>query len=361
VSKTTDRRGPAAYRLGIALLGALLTVLLIWLLGFILRDIDRIEGPDWSAIEAKHVERDLIVRRATLATERERLASETAAEELTQAKHERDRESAEATITVLRQLEGGGPGVSLSPELQKAVTDNLNFFLGLQEDYRNASLRVTELRNRLRSIELESLDIEATIKTQSIPAQEEYAKAWQRHQYLRASLKLAFLIPLFLVFAFWALKKRTSPFRTLPFSGLAASAWKVGAVMHEHFPSEVFKYIAIGAGIAVVLAFLVGMILLIVAPRPEWLHRQRREAYRKRRCPTCADPIRFDEKELATTPAATPGEVVEHPSVYTCPACGDTLFERCPSCGKIRHALLPYCSACGVESTRTPEAPTATR
>ncbi|MHC4105255.1 MAG: double zinc ribbon domain-containing protein, partial [Planctomycetota bacterium] len=35
--------------------------------------------------------------------------------------------------------------------------------------------------------------------------------------------------------------------------------------------------------------------------------------------------------------------------LYTCPACGTELYEKCDKCSDIRHSLLPFCEHCGNE------------
>ena len=70
----------------------------------------------------------------------------------------------------------------------------------------------------------------------------------RRHHLTNAALKLAFLIPLLVGVTAVGLRKRESPFAPILYSAFAASFWMVAVVMHQHFPSEYFKYIAIAAG-----------------------------------------------------------------------------------------------------------------
>ncbi|MDP6850056.1 MAG: hypothetical protein QF524_03855, partial [Planctomycetota bacterium] len=107
-----------------------------------------------------------------------------------------------------------------------------------------------------------------------------------------------------------------------------------GLVMHEHFPSEFFKYIAIAAGIAIVLAFLVRSLRSASKPQPAALLNRRREAYHRGNCPECAYPF----------PA-------KHGATFTCPSCGTGLFSKCQSCGESRHDLLRYCTNCGSDGS----------
>ena len=57
---------PALLRWGICFLATLLTFLLIWLLGFLLRDIGNLKGPDFSEISRSHVNPALTERSTAL-------------------------------------------------------------------------------------------------------------------------------------------------------------------------------------------------------------------------------------------------------------------------------------------------------
>ena len=123
--------------------------------------------------------------------------------------------------------------------------------------------------------------------------------------------------------------------------------------MHQHFPSEFFKYVAIGAAIVIVLAFLVHLIRMLAAPKRDWLLKQYKEAYSHRRCPVCAYPIARGPHQSAVwkrRDSASIGEVADDAtpeSPYTCPACGSGLFAECAACNAIRYTLLPFCPHCG--------------
>ena len=71
---------------------------------------------------------------------------------------------------------------------------------------------------------------------------------------LRIDQLTAFVDTYILIAAFLAFRFRKSPYRSLIHATLLASSWKVGTVMHEHFPKEFFKYVAIAAAIGIVLA-----------------------------------------------------------------------------------------------------------
>jgi hypothetical protein len=186
---------------------------------------------------------------------------------------------------------------------------------------------------------------------------EEYRQQLDSHRRKVAAIKLAFLVPLLLGAAWLVMKHRGRPYAPIVNALLvAAFAW-VALVMNDFFPARYFKYIAIAAGLGVVLLFMVNLIRTALAPKLDWLLKQYRDAYNRRECPICAYPIRRGPFKHAAwtrngpigmTPSASASSTVED-EPYACPSCGSRLYEKCEECGTIRHSLLPYCEGCGAE------------
>jgi len=136
--------------------------------------------------------------------------------------------------------------------------------------------------------------------------------------------------------------------------------------MHEHFPRRYFKYVLIGVALALVVRVLVGLLRTVAHPKFEWLLKQYREAYEHHLCPICSYPIRrgplkylfWNRRSVGKLrlPAADPTAPEE---TYICPACGTSLYETCPSCGGVRHALLPVCPRCGAQKNLAAPEPAA--
>ncbi len=359
MKSSTPTQKPLIYRIFIGFLSFLLTLLLIWLLGFIARDIDRMEGPNYETIHKKFVDPNLNQQQEDRLKEKKLLEIQIRDQQEIQKVLRNSRETSQTTMTVLKEFSSLGTSgeVIISEELQKSLTENLNFFLTQQQEFRDAHQKVAEHSEKLRSIEADIRTGTETIERLSKPAIEEFNEAKKKDQYLRATLKLSFLIPLFIIASVWVYKKRGSPYRSIPFACLGATAWKVGAVIHEHFPSEIFKYIAIGVSLAITLAFLLKLINLVIAPKSAWLVKQYRDAYAKGKCPKCSTPIlqgvgspSLGILKGAITLVSNKGiSKPEEEAAYTCPCCGQSLFEKCENCNKIRHTLLPYCKSCSVE------------
>ncbi len=62
-------KGTWIHRLAIRLFTGVLAVLIFWVLGFFVDDIRSIRGPDYAAIEQKHLDKDLVAKRLTLEKE----------------------------------------------------------------------------------------------------------------------------------------------------------------------------------------------------------------------------------------------------------------------------------------------------
>lgn len=190
-----------------------------------------------------------------------------------------------------------------------------------------------------------------------------YQTQWTQHNLKLAGLKLAILVPLVALAVWLTLKRRHTLYAPMIYAfGLATMA-KVLMVMHEHFPSRFFKYILVGVSLLVVARLLVQLIRMVAFPKTDWLLKQYREAYEHHLCPVCSFPIRRGPlkylawtrrsiRKLAARLEPAQGPILEEP--YVCPLCGVPLFEECPTCQAVRHALLPACWKCGATKPVVP-------
>ena len=131
---------------------------------------------------------------------------------------------------------------------------------------------------------------------------------------------------------------------------------KVFLVMHEYFPADYFKYVLILSALGVIGYLLARLLKMVAEPSRDAQLKQARESYEAFLCPTCQYPIRRGPlKFMAWTTRSLRKRsqplvnVPDEP--YTCPSCATELFGKCPSCGKIRHSLLPACEHCGAEQS----------
>jgi len=337
----------------------LLTLLLIWLLGFILSDIEDWPGPDYDEIVNRYVDSALFHHLDEFKEERDNLEKRITDQREIQELLRNSTENSQQTMGQLLAMQKLSleKGVTPTQTEQDSLAESEARFLENQKRFQEANERITALSEEQRGVAERIQLTEKEIEEKRKPAQDEYNHLRRKHELQLAALKLLFLVPLLLAAAWFSIKWRSSAYALLFQSGLVAAFWQTGVVMHEHFPSELFKYVALGAAVAIVLAFLVHLIRMVAAPRKDWLLKQYKEAYNKRLCPLCDYPIeRGPYKHLTWTRKGPRGFLPssgdcsgagEEP--YTCPACGEQLYEKCDRCGQSRHSLLPYCQGCGHE------------
>ena len=356
-SRASRRRGTLGYRLLIGFLSILLTLLLTWLLGFVARDLDRIEGPAYSQFEEEELGVSSLDRLTELGTEQADLTRQIERARERQSIYQRDTASSRQTLEQLLEFhrvrieKGNAP----SEDEQRALAESQRRFLEYQQRFLDANVEIERLSEELADSRAAQRTLEASLAPRRETAREKWDDASKSHRFRIATYKLSILLPVF-VFAAWiAASRRRSAYSALWFSLLVASSWRLGLVIHDHFPTEVFKYVALGVGIAILVAAMVLVIRRVVRPTPGVLLKQIREAYPKQRCPVCTDPIRRGPLKRATWTRKGPSSVVattedvteEREKPYTCPSCGTRLFEACDDCGAMRHSLLPYCETCG--------------
>ncbi len=358
--------GSRWHRWGLRMLTVLLFVLFAWLMGYVLRDIGTWPGPQWTEVLARHVPAELEQRREALARELEEVGRQTTYEREQLDTLQRSLAETRATMEQFVALHRLSLEKDIAPSAaeQEALAEAERLFMTRQAEFQAGSQRMAELNGRrARANEaMQALGREAAEYEEA--ARLEFDGLRRAHELKMAGLKLLFIVPVLLAAAWLMGRMRRSAYRPIAQALLAAAGWRVILVMHEHFPERWFKYIAIVAGIAVVLAFMVAMIRRSRAPRPEWLLKQYKEAYDRQRCPVCSHPVRRGPLRHARWSAKGPlgggvavaavaggtGASATAEGEYTCPACGTEVFKPCAVCGKTRHALLPYCEHCGAES-----------
>jgi len=318
----------------IRLLSVVLFFLFIWLLGFIIGDIDDLQRPHHQVFYDTGINAELTQSRDKHNSDLEQIRRET-------ARHQGIKKSSSENVgyakdrskqywTLLEaDKDAGRPEDSEKLENYEKANRDIDSAQAAQV---KATGKLTELEEQENTINKALAALEKQIKPQREEADALYQEALRDHNHTLAIYKLSFIIPVFLLAA-WALaKKRESIYRPIMKALILASFLHVGGVMFEHFDAEYFKYIALTAAVLIVLAFLVRLLQSSARPRPDLLLKQRREAYDRSNCPECAYPF--------------PGD---HGDAFTCPACGAGLFASCDSCGNSRHNLLPFCIHCGSE------------
>jgi predicted RNA-binding Zn-ribbon protein involved in translation (DUF1610 family) len=348
-------KGTWFHRFAIRLFTFFLTVLIFWLLGFFVDDIQSIPGPDYGTIEKRHIDKGLVVKQADLETKIADLTRQIDNQTAKQRVVGDSSRNLQQTMSQLIELQklGMQKSIAFSSAEQANFTSSLNLFLENQRKYQELSQAVSDMLEQKQAWVREKELVEQTIEKQRQPAREEYQRLSEKHRMKLAFLQLSILLPILLAAAVILIRKRGSIYFPLFLAFGIASLLKVALVIHEYFPSKFFKYILIGSLLLAVARLLIHFIRTIAFPKAQWLAKQSREAYERFLCPVCEYPIRTGPRRFLFWTRRTvnknvlPTDRADQEETYTCPACGTRLFEECPACHKIRHSLMPNCSHCG--------------
>jgi hypothetical protein len=358
MNNSPPTKGPWTHRLLIWFFSALSGVLVYWLLGFVVRDIGTLPGPNYQALERQLLDPSLLQRAADLRQEIEETNRAIQDQKQRQAVLRDSADNSGRTMTQLLELQRLNLQKNVTPsELeQRSLAESQQLFLANQRQYQHANEQVATLSEQLRGREAEQREVSARVEVSRGPVQAEYQTRYTRHQLRIAALKLAVLLPVLLLAVYLFVRHRAGLYGVAIYALGIATLLKVVLVMHEHFPRRYFKYVLIVAALALVARILFYLLRTVAQPSREWLLKQYREAYERFLCPACSFPIRrgplrnlfwtrrsIRKLRLPLDAASAPDEP------YTCPVCGTRLFEECPACHGIRHSLLPACSRCGAE------------
>jgi len=353
----TKSKGTWIHRFSIRLFTLVLAVLVFWVLGFLVEDIRAIRGPDYTIIEKKYLDKELVAKRVAL----EKQIADITRQIENQTEKQRvvgdSSRNLQQTINQLLELQKirMQKNISESGSEQTNFTSSLNLFLDNQKKYQELSQAISDMLERKQELVREKELVEQEIEKQHQPARDEFNRLSNKHRLKLAYIQLAILLPFLIVAGTIIIKKRSSIYFPLFLAFGAATLIKVTLVVHEYFPRRYFKYILIGGLLIVVARLLIYFIRTIAFPKMQWLLKQYREAYEHFLCPVCEYPIRIGPRRFLSWTRRTVNKMVvptdqgEQEEKYTCPSCGSVLFEECSSCHKIRHVMLPYCLHCGAE------------
>ncbi len=355
MSEKKKFKGPWRQKFFIVVLGMVLGVLFYWLLGFITRDIGTLKGPDYAPIRAKHVDAQLVDKQQGL---QEDLA-ETKRDIRDQQEQQRIlRDTTTSLQNTMNQLlsiqrQSIEKDVAFSDESKRTLQESQTTFLENQKKYQAYNDEISVLTRQQRQLEKELAGVSMRVQAQEGNGRMEFNELMARHRMKIGMVKLAVLLPIFLVTAGFFMIKRTGPYWPVVYAAFVSAFIKVAQVSFAYFPRKYFKYIALMVLIGIVLWILVWLIRRIIAPKKDWLMKQYQQAYDKWICPICSKPIRTGPlRWLAGAKRkflVSAGQSLEFAkqAAYTCPSCGTGLFDKCGECKEVRHTLLPYCEHCG--------------
>ena len=356
-------RGPWFHRFLIWLFAIGVAVLSFWLLGYIVRDIDAIQGPDYQAMESSILDAALVDRRESLSDEVDDTQRSIANLNERRLLLKNTIDTSQQTMHQLLDLQRLSieKDAQLSDEQDSALTENLDLFLANQTQAQEFNAELSELNLKLQGLQAKADDVEAVINLAKQPIRETFNAVLRDHRWRLGIYKLAVLLPLLLISALLFIRKSVGSYATLVYATGGALAARVLFVMHEHFPAIYFKYILIVASLVIALAVLVRLLRTVANPRGDWLLKQYREAYTNFLCPICEFPIRRGPlRYVSWTPrslrrllvrSSLSDSTTSEDKPYTCPSCSTELFKACTRCEATRYALLPACDKCGASQS----------
>ena len=356
--------GPWTHRLLIYFFSGLFTILLYWLLGFIVTDIATWPGPDYQQIEKGLVDQTLFSESASLQAQSDETGRAITNWKGRQAVLRDSTSNSEKTMNQLLEIQKLTlqKGVAASADEAKALGESQRLFLTNQTKYQEMNDQIATLSEQLANLQTRQRDVQNRIELHRPAVQEEYNRQQFHHQLRLAAFKLAVLVPLLGVAVWLLFKMRKSLYAPLVYGFGLALLVRVVLVIHQHFPTRYFKYILITVSLLLVGVVLVYLLRALAFPKLDWLLKQYREAYEHFLCPVCAYPIRrgalkylfWTRNSLKKLAVPTLDSTLpEEP--YVCPVCSTRLFETCESCKGIRHSLLPACNHCGAEKPPRPD------
>lgn len=351
-----NRRGTWLQRVLIAIFSVVLTLLIYWLLGFVLNDIGRLPGPDWSEFESTRLDQSLVV------TERELNAS--LAEVGRQLDNQRRRQqllrdstaSSQKTLSQLLELMRMSieQEAALPEQQQQALADSQRLFLENQQQDQEYNDSISSLEEQRADLE-ERLRLHRDVLAAARrPLQDEFYQLQRRHDWRVAAIKIGFLTPLLIVGGLLFARYRGSKYVPMIYALDVALLAKTLVVMHEYFPTEYFKYVLVISSLVVIGVLLLRLLKMVAQPSRDAKLKQARESYDAFLCPVCQFPIRRGPLKFMSWSARSLRKqslpTLNAPDEpYTCPSCATPLYEKCDRCEAIRHSLLPACEHCGAE------------
>jgi predicted RNA-binding Zn-ribbon protein involved in translation (DUF1610 family)/Na+-transporting methylmalonyl-CoA/oxaloacetate decarboxylase gamma subunit len=349
-------KGSWGVRFFIVVLGITLGLLFFWLLSFVEQDIGSVKKPDWEKIRREYVSEQMDDNQKHLRKDVESLNRQINALKEQQRTLGSTISSLRTTMNQLLAIHQQyiDKGEEVPAESRQTLGEKEAAFLESQQKDLEYTERISVLIEQRQQKDDGLTTASEQIKSLEEDASEDQKERNKKFKFRVAVMKLSFLVPVFLAVSFLFMKYRTSAYWPLVWAAFISAFIKVGVVAHKYFPEEYFKYIAWVVITAIVLRILIYLIRLVVAPKKDLLIKQYQQFYDKHLCPVCtkpikAGPLRYAAWKKKATVLTQAADIEQQP--YTCPSCGTNLYDKCGTCGKIRHALLPYCEHCGTEKT----------
>ena len=141
MASEAKRKGSFWHRSMIWSLSALLTVLVFWLLGFVVRDIGNIEGPDYDAIEGRFVSEELVSELESLQEERAEVERGIRGQREIQDILRQSMNESRSTMNQLVEIHRLSLEKDVTPteDAQRALSESERLFIAKQQEFQAAN------------------------------------------------------------------------------------------------------------------------------------------------------------------------------------------------------------------------------
>lgn len=358
ISDVLKVTGSWRQRMSIYGLTILLSLLFIWVLGFVLSDICSIKKPQWEDFEKTYLSKALVDKSKQL--QKDINEKKAAIDRLNEQRRQLEESTKNAQVSIKQMDEKQKlllqNGKTLSPQETEFNNANMAVFQKNQADDQKLAQEIITLTAETQSSTVALNDINSQLEKQREPAKKAYDKTYKKQLIIEASIQIAFLLSVLLIATYLLLRYRKTNYKMLLLALFVASIYKIIFVVHNYFPSEYFKYTLVLALIIVIGKTLLRFVHNANSSQPEILLKRYKEAYANFLCPNCEFPIRrgpmkylyWNSRSLPKLGLSISDNLnsEEKEEAYTCPACGTGLFSTCQHCKEIRYSLLPVCQHC---------------
>jgi hypothetical protein len=224
MSNNKKFKGTWLQQVSIIFSSLILAVLLFWLLGFLTKDIGSLPGPDLHKVQAKYVDDQLVKRQDSLKEKLDIIKENIRNKQEQQRILKDSTDNLQNTINQLLsiQKQETEKGVTLSEQQQQILAESQAMFLENQRQYQALNRQVGEMTSEQRQVEKELASVTKEIYRQNAQAQDEYNGLMNKHRLKVAALKLAVMVPIFLISAWFFTKKRSSTYGPIIYAAFAA-------------------------------------------------------------------------------------------------------------------------------------------
>lgn len=206
-------KGPWIHRFSIRLFTLFLAVLVYWVLGFLVQDIESVPGPSYDDIEQRYIDVTLVETQKILAAdiaEADRAIAGRREEMQIISDSTRNLQSTISQLIELQKLTVQKSAVLPETE-QVNLSDSLARFLDNQTRYQTLNTELSRLTEQKQDLAAEKRQVDQRIEQLKKPAREEFQRLREKHRLRLAIYQLLILIPLLAIGAFLLVKKTRQP------------------------------------------------------------------------------------------------------------------------------------------------------